>query len=41
MHALIHIIDAPNIDDHEDSEVVAFIEKYINVLYLMRQNTLK
>ena len=41
MHALIHVIDAPNIDDHEDSEVVEFIEKYINVLYLMRQNTLK
>ena len=36
----IYIVDAPKIDENVDSEVVEFIEKYINVLYL-RQNTLK
>ena len=36
----IHIADAPKIDENVDSEVVEFIDKYINVLYL-RQNTLK
>ena len=29
MHAPIHIIDAPKIDENEDSEVVEFIDKYI------------
>ena len=29
MHAPIHIADAPKIDENEDSEVVAFIDKYI------------
>ena len=28
MHALIHIVDAPKIDQSEDSEVVEFIYKY-------------
>ena len=36
MHAPVHIVDASKIDENEDSEVVEF-----NVLYLMRQNTLK
>ena len=29
MHALIHIEDAPKIDENEDSEVTEFIDKYI------------
>ena len=29
MHAPIHIVDAPKIDENEDSEVVEFIDKYI------------
>ena len=29
MHALIHVVDAPKIDEHEDSEVVEFIDKYM------------
>ena len=29
MHALIHIIDAPKIDENEESEVLKFIDKYI------------
>lgn len=29
MHAPIHVADAPKIDISEDSEVVAFIDKYI------------
>ena len=29
MHAPIHILDAPKIDENEDSEVVEFIDKYI------------
>ena len=29
MHASIHIVDAPKIDENEDSEVVEFIDKYI------------
>ena len=28
MHALIHIVDAPKLDENEDSEVVEFIDKY-------------
>ena len=28
-HAPIHIVDAPKIDENEDSEVVEFIDKYI------------
>ena len=27
MHASIHIVDAPKIDENEDSEVVEFIDK--------------
>ena len=40
MHVPIHIVDAAKIDENVDSEVVEFIDKYINVLYLT-QNTLK
>ena len=29
MHAPIHIVDAPKIDENEDSEVVEFIDKCI------------
>ena len=29
MHAPIHIVDAPKIDENEDSEVVEFIDTYI------------
>ena len=29
MHVSIHIVDAPKIDENEDSEVVEFIDKYI------------
>ena len=29
MHAPIHIVDAPKIDENEDSEVAEFIDKYI------------
>ena len=29
MHAPIHIVDAPKIDENEGSEVVEFIDKYI------------
>ena len=29
MHAPIHIVDAPKIDENEDSEVDEFIDKYI------------
>ena len=29
MHAPIDIVDAPKIDENEDSEVVEFIDKYI------------
>ena len=29
MHARIHIVDAPKIDENENSEVVEFIDKYI------------
>ena len=29
MHALIHILDAPKVDENEDSELGEFIEKYI------------
>ena len=29
IHTLIHIVDAPKIDENEDSEVVEFIDKYI------------
>ena len=29
MHAPIHKVDAPKIDENEDSEVVEFINKYI------------
>ena len=29
MHALIHVVDAPKIDENEGSEVVEFIDKYI------------
>ena len=29
MHALIHIVDAPKIDENEEREVVGFIDKYI------------
>ena len=28
-HAPIHIVDAPKIDENEDSEVVQFIDRYI------------
>ena len=40
MHVPIHIVDAAKIDENVDSEVVEFIDKYINVLYLTK-NTLK
>ena len=29
MHATIHVVDAPKIDENEGSEVVEFIDKYI------------
>ena len=29
MHAPIYIVDAPKIDENEDSEVAEFIDKYI------------
>ena len=29
MHALIHIVDTPKIDENEGSEAVEFIDKYI------------
>ena len=29
MHAPIHMVDAPKIDEDKDSEVVEFINKYI------------
>ena len=29
MHAPIHVVDAPKIDENEDSEVDEFIDKYI------------
>ena len=29
MHAAIHIVDAPEIDQNEYSEVVEFIDKYM------------
>ena len=29
MHALIHILDAPKVDENEDSELGEFIEKCI------------
>ena len=29
MHVPIHIVDAPKIDENEDSEIVEFINKYI------------
>ena len=35
MHGPIHIVDAPKIDENEDSEVVEFIDKYITCVYPM------
>ena len=29
MHAPIHVVDTPKIDENEDEEVVEFIDKYI------------
>ena len=29
MHAPVHIVDAPKIDENEDSELVKFIDNYI------------
>ena len=29
MHALIHVVDAPKIDENEDNDVFEFIDKYI------------
>ena len=29
MHAPIHVVDAPKIDDNNDSEVIEVIDKYI------------
>ena len=29
MHASVHIVGAPKIDENEDSEVFEFIDKYI------------
>ena len=41
MHAPIHILDVPKIDENEDSEVVEFIDNYIARALQIRQNTLK
>ena len=41
VHAPIHILDVPKIDENEDSEVVEFIDKYIARALQIRQNTLK
>ena len=44
MHALIHIVDAPKINENEGSEVVDFIDKYIRCALpdaLPLQNALK
>ena len=29
MHASIHLVDAPKIDENKDSEIVEFIDRYI------------
>ena len=29
MNDLIHLVDAPKIDENEDSEIIEFIDKYI------------
>ena len=41
VHAPIHILDVPKIDENEDSEVVEFIDKYTARALQIRQNTLK
>ena len=44
MHVSIHIVDAPKIDENEDSEVVEFIDKSITCALpdaLPLQNALK
>ena len=38
MHAPIHVVDAPKIDENNDSEVIEFIDKYISWPYLMRKH---
>ena len=43
MHAPIHVVDAPKIDENNDSEVIEMIELLIStshVPYLMRRNKL-
>ena len=41
LHAPIHLVDVPKIDENKDSELFEFIDRTLHVLYLMRQNTLK